>query len=187
MSIWHPIAAAQDVPPGHIYQTMLHGRGLALWRSTDGAVHVWEDRCPHRGVRLSLGEIAGDDLVCQYHAWRFAGATGRCVFIPAQPGLAPPSAIRATSFPVAEAHGLIWTGAGDLPLLPPGEVLRAIPVNRDAAEVEAALAPFSGMTLMVQPVAPGRCVIRGLAHGVALIEADDALEALRRRLEAVPA
>ena len=30
------------------------GRDLVAWRDRDGAVHVQDDRCPHRGARLSL-------------------------------------------------------------------------------------------------------------------------------------
>eukprot|EP01032_Pedospumella_encystans_P034979 gene34979-39556_t len=50
---------------------------LALWRDIGGQAHAWEDRCPHRGTRLSLGTQQGDTLRCAYHGWRF-GASGKC-------------------------------------------------------------------------------------------------------------
>jgi phenylpropionate dioxygenase-like ring-hydroxylating dioxygenase large terminal subunit len=106
---WYAIAAEHDVPQRHVYRTTLGGHELAVWRSRAGAIQVWDNRCPHRGVRFSLGEVVGDELRCQYHAWRFA-TTGACTFIPAQPDRKVPGSIRATPWPVAQAGGLIWTG-----------------------------------------------------------------------------
>src|SRR5256885_2975938 len=37
-----------------------------LFRS---ALGVLEDRCPHRGVNLSLGKVNGSWLQCSYHGW----------------------------------------------------------------------------------------------------------------------
>ncbi len=106
---WYPIAAEHDVPRQHIHRATLGGHELAVWRSSDGTVHVWQDRCPHRGVHFSLGEVVGDELRCQYHAWRF-GTSGACTFIPAQPDRKVPGTIRATVWPVAQSGGMIWTG-----------------------------------------------------------------------------
>lgn len=189
---WHPIAASDDVPPGHVYQTRLRDLPLAVWRAGDGRVNVWEDRCPHRGVRFSIGTALGHELRCQYHAWRFASGSGACTFIPAHPDRKPAAAIRATTLPAAERAGLIWTWSGGGKSEPPavdaaGPVVRALPVNRPAAMVEAAIAaaPPPGVRLFVQPVAAGRAVIRGVADdGRPLVEHDAALERLRRMLEA---
>ena len=52
---WHPIAASTDLVPRHVYHAQLLGRELAVWRADDGHVNVWENRCLHRGVRLSSG------------------------------------------------------------------------------------------------------------------------------------
>lgn len=38
---------------------------------------AYEGRCPHQGALLGEGEIAGDELVCRNHGWRFDTATGR--------------------------------------------------------------------------------------------------------------
>ena len=52
---WYPIASSDDLPFRHVYQGQLLGRELAVWRADDGNVNVWENRCLHRGVRLSIG------------------------------------------------------------------------------------------------------------------------------------
>ncbi len=139
---WYPVAASDDLPPRHVYQTMLGGHPLAIWRASDGLVNIWEDRCPHRGVRFSIGIVQDDELRCQYHAWRFASGTGACTHIPAQPDKKPAAAIRATPWPMAERDGLVWSGVapdGEPPVIGGGAVLRAMPVNRDAGTVERAL------------------------------------------------
>lgn len=56
-------------------------REIVVWRSKDGTVHAMDNRCPHNGVRLSVGSIAGDLLVCAAHGWSFAG-DGRCAWTP---------------------------------------------------------------------------------------------------------
>jgi phenylpropionate dioxygenase-like ring-hydroxylating dioxygenase large terminal subunit len=185
--VWYAIAAEHDLPKDHVYRTMLGGHELAAWRSTDGGVHVWEDRCPHRGVRFSLGEVVGDELRCQYHAWRF-GKTGACTFIPAQPDLKVPRTIHAAVWPVALSAGLVWSGiepTGAPPELPPGAVLRAIPIARPAASVAHALVkePLSGLALVLQPLDETATIVRGIALDDDLVRADHALLALRRRLE----
>jgi phenylpropionate dioxygenase-like ring-hydroxylating dioxygenase large terminal subunit len=187
MTAWIAIAAEHDLPRGHVYRTMLAGHELAVWRATDGAVQVWEDRCPHRGVRLSLGEVVGDELRCQYHAWRF-GKTGACTHIPAQPDMKVPGTIRTRAWPVALSGGLVWSGidpVGTPPVLPPGAVLRALPVRRPAGALgEAiALAALDDLALTLQPLDATTTMVHGVATDGDVARADRTLTALRRRLE----
>lgn len=44
----------------------LLGEDLVLWHNGD-KVLAWQDFCPHRGARLSLGWVEKDTLVCPYH------------------------------------------------------------------------------------------------------------------------
>jgi nitrite reductase/ring-hydroxylating ferredoxin subunit len=109
---WYPVAASREVGEGRIVQSFLDGRELALWRSADGAAHAWENRCPHRGTRFTLGWVAGDTLSCAYHGWRFA-KSGACTDIPAKPNLSPPRSACAKTYSVREDGGLIWATLGD--------------------------------------------------------------------------
>ena len=108
MDRWFPVAGAADAPPHHVCDARLSGTELALWRDQEGTVHAWANRCPHRGLRLTLGSNLGTELACRYHGWRFAAATGQCSFIPAHPDDPPRNTIRATSYACREAFGLIW-------------------------------------------------------------------------------
>lgn len=108
---WHPIAASSDLPLRHVFQGQLWGRELAVWRADDGNVNVWENRCLHRGVRLSVGLNDGHELKCLYHGWRYANRTAGCTYIPAHPADAPARTICNRTYPGVEAHGLVWSAA----------------------------------------------------------------------------
>jgi nitrite reductase/ring-hydroxylating ferredoxin subunit len=110
--MWVPIALSRDVPLGTTRAVILEGEERVVWRAEDGSVQVWEDRCPHRGMRLSLGFVRGNALNCLYHGWTYeAGA--RCIRIPAHPDLKVPPSITANAFPAREAGGMIWTEVGE--------------------------------------------------------------------------
>ena len=135
--IWHPIASSSDLPFRHVYHGQVVGREFAVWRADDGFVNVWENRCLHRGVRLSIAINDGAELKCQYHGWRYSNRTAACVYIPAHPADAPARTICNRTFPVREQYGLVWSGEepeGEPPsieALNKGSplTLRPVPVN----------------------------------------------------------
>jgi len=72
---------------------------LALFRTRTGKVFAVDGVCPHRGAPLADGMLAGDQVVCPYHAFRFDSATGECD----QPGVC---AIR--TYPVEVINGAVY-------------------------------------------------------------------------------
>ena len=153
---WFPVCRGEEAVPRHIVHTALLGQELAVWRADDGTVNAWENRCPHRGVRLSVGTNLGDRLKCRYHGWTYASGSGQCVERPAHPGEAPPRIVKARRFGCVESDGYVWVrlageGAGDGPApgfgrgtAPPGLTLRSIHVWAPAAAVADALARHAG-------------------------------------------
>ncbi len=105
---WFPVARAEEVVPRHVVQAQLLDQEIALWRDDAGAVNAWENRCPHRGVRLSIGLNTGTELRCQYHGWRYATGTGQCTYIPAHPSQKPAATMRVGRFGVTEVDGFVW-------------------------------------------------------------------------------
>ncbi len=112
---WHPVAAERDVGGAAPVAARVVNRPVAVWRDADGAVHAVDDRCPHRGTRLSLGSVVMRDgqsrLECPYHGWQFA-ADGRCRHVPALPGFEPPPSHRLDVHGVRSAYGLLWARLG---------------------------------------------------------------------------
>jgi len=115
---WHPVADAGALRAGKLAATGLLGRDLVIWRDRQGQAHAWEDRCPHRGTRLSIGRQREDTLECAYHGWRFEGS-GKCVHFPALPDVVPPDGARARTYTAREAYGLIWVCMGNAAREPP--------------------------------------------------------------------
>jgi nitrite reductase/ring-hydroxylating ferredoxin subunit len=118
---WAPVMASEQLPAGQILQGFLHGEELAIWRNAQGDIQAWENRCPHRGTRFTLGRIIDDQLSCAYHGWRFS-AGGQCSAIPAHPKLTPPKTIFAKAYRAIERHGMVWVALGqsatDVPAVP---------------------------------------------------------------------
>jgi phenylpropionate dioxygenase-like ring-hydroxylating dioxygenase large terminal subunit len=86
---------------------------LVLFRDSAGVVAALRDRCCHRGVKLSLGQVVDDNLACGYHGWRDDGK-GQCVHIPSlTAGQAIPGRARVDSFRCHEQQGYVWVWMGD--------------------------------------------------------------------------
>ena len=163
---WFPVCRGEEAVARHIVHAALLGQELAVWRADDGAVNAWENRCPHRGVRLSVGTNLGDRLKCRYHGWSYESGSGQCVDRPAHPGEKPPSLARARRFPCAEVDGYVWvrlsvedeSAPGPAPhATPSGLTLRSIHVRAPAAAVARAFvrhareAPGGGSVEVVDP------------------------------------
>ncbi len=148
---WYPIASSSDLPFRHTFHGQLLGREFAVWRADDGYVNVWENRCLHRGVRLSIGINDGAELKCQYHGWRYANRTAGCTYIPAHPADAPARTICNRTYPAVEQYGLIWSGEspdGEPPQIAEFDsgvpfALRPIPVNAPADLVASKLGEYT--------------------------------------------
>ncbi|MCC5975872.1 MAG: Rieske (2Fe-2S) protein [Rubellimicrobium sp.] len=191
---WVAVALTPDLPAGVAIPARVGSEDVAVWRAASGAVRIWGDRCPHRGMRLSHGFVRGETLACIYHGWRY-GLDGGCAHIPAHPALEPPKTITARVFGCVEAGGVIF-GTLDPeappPAAPEGLVpLRSVEIGAAAGVVQARLMPgeaglmWSGdLALLVQPVGEDTCRAHALIPpGTDPKAASRALEALRRTCE----
>jgi nitrite reductase/ring-hydroxylating ferredoxin subunit len=117
---WYPVSLSDGVEAGSSMGTYLFGEEIVVWRDATGAAHIWEDRCPHRGMRLSYGFVRSDRIACLYHGWQY-GTDGHCLRIPAHPEVQPPRSIVTWRHSCREAIGLIFAHFGDAtgePVLP---------------------------------------------------------------------
>ncbi len=101
---WYPVALSEMIPAGTSAGVVIDGAEIVVWRDTSGAAHTWEDRCPHRGMKLSFGFVRGDHIACLYHGWEY-DTGGTCRYIPAHPQLEVPKTICVKTYGVAEAGG----------------------------------------------------------------------------------
>ena len=128
---WHPVAPSANLRPGaNIVAGFAEGQELALWRSASGAAQAWENRCPHRSVRFTLGQVIEDRLSCAYHGWQYAAGGGQCVSIPAHPGMQAPRNVCAKVFGAVDAGGMLWVSLAvqDASSAPPS-LAEAVPAD----------------------------------------------------------
>lgn len=117
---WYPVATAEDVPTDKPLALRRLGEDLVAWRDGSGEISVLTDRCPHRGARLSIGDVIDGRLQCRYHGLQY-DATGQCRYVPAEGALDGRQARRlcGTTRHAREAAGLVWayfpTSAGEQP------------------------------------------------------------------------
>jgi nitrite reductase (NADH) small subunit len=72
---------------------------IAVFRTRTDKVFAVDGICPHKGAPLADGMLAGEQVVCPYHAFRFHSATGQCD----QPGVCA-----IATYPVEVADGQVY-------------------------------------------------------------------------------
>ena len=125
---WHPVGLSHSIEAGSSAGTRLFDQELVVWRDNNGVAHVWEDRCPHRGMKLSFGFVRGDHITCLYHGWQY-NSGGHCQYIPAHPALDVPKTIKVPVYPVHERGGMVWTTLSENPRSMPEGAAPAVPLR----------------------------------------------------------
>ena len=105
---WYIGAWANELADGPIGREIMN-EDVVLFRDGEGKAAALEDRCCHRGVKLSLGSCNKGGLVCGYHGLVFDGK-GACIDNPGEK-LNPSYSVRA--YPVVERQNFIWIWTGD--------------------------------------------------------------------------
>jgi toluene monooxygenase system ferredoxin subunit len=90
-----------DLWEGELCPVVLEGVPVVLVRSGDDVV-AFEDRCAHRGVRISGGCLSGHVVTCPAHEWTYDVRTGHGV---------NPAAARLRRLPVLVKEGIIYVNA----------------------------------------------------------------------------
>jgi nitrite reductase [NAD(P)H] small subunit len=98
--MWIEVCAVEACPPGSVRTVALDGLSIAAFRLADGAFRAIEDRCPHRGARLSRGVLYdGDKVACLDHGWSVRLTDG---------GVEPPETGCVRVFEVKVEEGVVF-------------------------------------------------------------------------------
>lgn len=109
---WYPVAYPTDLAPGDLMEVKFWGKSFALFRTERGELRCILNRCAHRQLKLTTGEVRDCNVVCPYHGWSFDGE-GRLTEIPHELfGKSMPK-IQLPSYQVRERYGLVWLFPGD--------------------------------------------------------------------------
>lgn len=117
---WLPAVQSSELEAGGAPRRVrMLGDDLVAFRAADGSVGLLDENCPHRGASLVLARNVDCALQCLYHGWKIA-PSGQILETPAEPEDSPMRhKIRARSYPVYEAGGVLWAYLGPPGLEPP--------------------------------------------------------------------
>ncbi len=124
---WYVAAWDHELNDGKLLERTLLGETVLLYKTPDDAVVALDNRCCHRGAKLSQGRIEGDCVRCMYHGLKF-DPSGACVQIPGQERIPPKLGVK--SYPVINKDHLVWIWMGDPALADPAGIID-IPYLRD--------------------------------------------------------
>ncbi|MGN7456621.1 nitrite reductase small subunit NirD [Paenibacillus pasadenensis] len=83
------------------------GEEIALFKLTDGEVLAVENRCPHKGGKLSEGMVCGSAVHCPLHDWKIDLRTGQAQ--------APDEGSVRTYAADVDADGSVWVETAERP------------------------------------------------------------------------
>lgn len=112
---WYPALMSNELKHNEHQAVELLGDNVVLFRDKDGSPCALENRCPHRGPLLSLGQTNVWDIgtiTCRYHGMTF-DKNGDCVaFLADGPKSPACGKVKAKAYPATEEGGIIWLYMG---------------------------------------------------------------------------
>ncbi len=105
-NVWTPVVLGKTLKKKPLPVTLASEK-IVFFRDLAGVAHALIDRCPHRGVSLSLGRVTETGcLECPFHAWQFDGS-GDVRYVPLNPD-AKRERLFAQGLPTREIGGVLW-------------------------------------------------------------------------------
>ena len=102
---WMRVCALAELPAPGVRTVVLSELSVAVFRLADGRLCAIEDRCPHRGARLSAGVIYdGDKVACMDHGWGIRLSDG---------GVEAPERGCVRTFAVKVENGVVFVRASE--------------------------------------------------------------------------
>ncbi len=81
MSEFTTIAKVGEIPEGEGRTFSVGERRVAVFHC-DGQYYALDDRCPHMGASLGLGEVRNGTVICDRHLWAYRLSDGVCLEAP---------------------------------------------------------------------------------------------------------
>lgn len=106
---WYIVAESEELGDKPLSRK-IYGTPLVIFRNAAGKPGVLLDRCAHRNVPLSLGEVVEGNLQCPYHGWQY-DRDGDCRKIPGLCGTPELPRRAVPRYATIEQDGYVWTWA----------------------------------------------------------------------------
>jgi len=75
------VAKVGEIPEGKGRRFTVGRREIAVFH-VGGRYYALDDRCPHMGASLAVGEVRDDRVICLRHLWAFRLADGSSPDVP---------------------------------------------------------------------------------------------------------
>ncbi len=109
---WYIACRSKQLKEQPLARTIV-GEALVLFRDSQMVAACLRDRCLHRNMALSRGQVTEHGLRCSYHGWSWA-ADGHCADIPAAcEQCAEYGQFQVKAYATIEKQGFIWVWMGD--------------------------------------------------------------------------
>jgi phenylpropionate dioxygenase-like ring-hydroxylating dioxygenase large terminal subunit len=115
---WYTALWSHELTDRPVGKTFLNEK-VVLFRNARGEVGALEDSCCHRAAPLSMGNVAGEHLICGYHGLEF-NTQGKCVKVPGQTEV--PADAKVRSYPLHEKNNIVWIWMGDVEKADPTKI-----------------------------------------------------------------
>ena len=110
---WYVACMSAEIQRNEKQGHRICNKPILIWRTAEGKVVAFDDRCVHKRMPLSCGKILGNgNLECAYHGFTYNG-NGQCVAIPSQDDGVIPTRAKLKPYPVVEQDGVVWVWPGD--------------------------------------------------------------------------
>lgn len=105
-NVWTPVALSEELGKNKPLGLVVAGTPIVLFRDREGKAAALVDRCPHRGVALSLGKVKDGCIECPFHGWKLE-SSGQVSHVPWNPD-AKLSGLKGVRVPARELAGQVW-------------------------------------------------------------------------------
>lgn len=114
-NMWYTILESKEVKASKLLGVKRLNKSLVFFREDDGSVVCMEDKCSHRGVKLSIGTVKSGCVTCPFHGFEF-NSNGECIAIPANGKNSKVSnRFNVRTYPTYETNGFIFIYNGTDP------------------------------------------------------------------------
>ncbi|MCI2415601.1 MAG: aromatic ring-hydroxylating dioxygenase subunit alpha [Candidatus Aramenus sp.] len=91
-----------------VKEVNLLGQEILVLKAKEGYVAL-QNRCPHRGYKLSKSKVLDDRIKCSYHGWEF-NFNGDCVYVPSSNSRGH---VKLRKYQVKEKYSIVWVSLGN--------------------------------------------------------------------------
>ena len=113
LNAWYVAGFSNEFKTNQLKGHKICDQPILTWRTEDGKVVAFDNRCMHKRMPLSEGKIMSDGtLECAYHGLCY-DSRGKCVAVPSHPDGKIPVQLQLRSYPIREQEGLVWVWPGE--------------------------------------------------------------------------